>query len=64
MLRRGQHRFCVDQNETWTTDKNMSRDIRVKAGATLTLRNMTLNMPKDGLIVIKLQTFHRRQHPS
>ncbi len=43
----------VDQNETWTTDKNMSRDIRVKAGVTLTLKNMTLNMPKDGLIVVE-----------
>lgn len=43
----------VDQNETWTTDKNMSRDIRVKAGATLVLKNMTLNMPKNGLIVVE-----------
>ena len=43
----------VDVNETWTRDKNMSRDIRIKAGATLTLNNMTLNMHKGGLIVIE-----------
>ncbi|MGH1334680.1 MAG: T9SS type A sorting domain-containing protein [Aureispira sp.] len=43
----------VDANETWTTNKNMSRDIRVKAGVTLTLNNMTLNMPKNGLIVVE-----------
>jgi hypothetical protein len=43
----------VDSSETWTTNKNMSRDIRVKAGATLTLENITLNMPKGGLIVVE-----------
>ncbi|MFK7797276.1 MAG: hypothetical protein AB8E82_07455, partial [Aureispira sp.] len=41
----------VDTSETWNKDKNMSRDIRIKAGATLTLQNITLNMPKDGLII-------------
>ncbi len=44
---------AVDQSETWNADKHLSRDIRVKAGVTLTLKNMTLNMPKDGLIVVE-----------
>ncbi len=43
----------VDTSETWNADKHLSRDLRVKAGVTLTLKNMTLNMPKDGLIVIE-----------
>jgi hypothetical protein len=43
----------VDNNETWNTDKNMTRDIRVKQGATLTLSTMTLNMPAGGLIVVE-----------
>ncbi|MFK7798584.1 MAG: T9SS type A sorting domain-containing protein, partial [Aureispira sp.] len=43
----------VDTSETWNKDKNMSRDIRIKAGATLTLQNMTLNMAKDGLIIVE-----------
>ncbi|MFK7797398.1 MAG: hypothetical protein AB8E82_08085, partial [Aureispira sp.] len=43
----------VDTSETWNKDKNMSRDIRIKAGATLTLQNITLNMPKDGLIIVE-----------
>ncbi|WP_052593458.1 hypothetical protein [Aureispira sp. CCB-QB1] len=43
----------ITGTETWTTDKNMVRDIKVKAGATLILNSMTLNMPKDGLIVVE-----------
>lgn len=39
--------------ETWNTDKNMVRDIKVKAGAILILDSITLNMPKDGLIVVE-----------
>ncbi len=31
----------------------MSRDIKVKTGATLELDNMILNMPKGGLIVVE-----------
>ncbi|CAA6824447.1 MAG: Unknown protein, partial [uncultured Aureispira sp.] len=37
----------------WKTNKNMVRDLKVKAGATLILEKMTLNMPKDGLIVVE-----------
>lgn len=43
----------ITGTETWTTNKNMVRDIKVKAGATLILNSMTLNMPKDGLIVVE-----------
>jgi hypothetical protein len=43
----------IESDQTWTVDKHMSRDIRVKSGFTLTLDNMTLNMPKSGLIVIE-----------
>ncbi|MGH1337694.1 MAG: T9SS type A sorting domain-containing protein [Aureispira sp.] len=43
----------VDTNEIWTADKHLSRDLRVKAGATLHLQNITLNMPKGGLIIIE-----------
>lgn len=39
--------------ETWDKDKHMSRDILIKAGASLILDSMTLNMPKNGLIVIE-----------
>lgn len=43
----------IDVDQIWTADKHMSRDIRVKSGITLTLDSMTLNMPKNGLIVIE-----------
>ena len=43
----------IDTDQTWTKDKHMSRDIRVKSGITLTLDSMTLNMPKGGLIIIE-----------
>ena len=43
----------ISSDETWTSNKNLSRDIKVKAGATLHLQKMTLNMPKDGLIVVE-----------
>jgi hypothetical protein len=43
----------VDTSETWTADKHLARDLRVKAGATLHLNNVTLNMPKDGLIIVE-----------
>ena len=43
----------IDVDQTWAVDKHMSRDIRIKSGVTLTLENMTLNMPKNGLIVIE-----------
>ncbi len=43
----------IGTNQTWNTDKNMTRDLKVMAGATLTLSNMTLNMPKGGLIIVE-----------
>lgn len=43
----------IDSDQTWTKDKHMSRDIRVKSGMTLKLEDMTLNMPKNGLIVVE-----------
>lgn len=39
--------------ERWETNKNMVRDIKVQAGAILILDSITLNMPKDGLIVVE-----------
>ncbi|BDS14386.1 T9SS type A sorting domain-containing protein [Aureispira anguillae] len=43
----------ISGTEIWSTDKNMSRDIKVKTGATLILDSITLNMPKGGLIVVE-----------
>ena len=43
----------ITSNEIWTTDKLLTRSIRVRAGAELELQNMTLRMPKDGLIIVE-----------
>ncbi|MGH1334731.1 MAG: T9SS type A sorting domain-containing protein [Aureispira sp.] len=43
----------VSTNETWSANKHLARDLRIKAGASLHLQNMTLNMPKGGLIVVE-----------
>lgn len=43
----------ITGNEVWDKDKHMSRDIHIDSGAVLTLDAMTLNMPKDGFIVVE-----------
>ena len=43
----------VNSYETWDQDKHLSRDLWIKSGARLTLKNMTLNMPKGGLIIVE-----------
>lgn len=43
----------ISGQQTWSATKHMSRDLRILSGAQLILDSMTLNMPKNGLIVIE-----------
>ncbi|MDT8412892.1 MAG: T9SS type A sorting domain-containing protein [Vicingaceae bacterium] len=43
----------VNSSETWTGNKSVKSNLTIKSGATLTLLNGILNMPKNGKIIIE-----------